>query len=132
MDVTSVEVLVDTNVVIWLDQRSRPLSPRAQSIVEDRNNRLLVSAASAWEIATKQRKAKLSAGISVPSFVAAYDAEELDVTVADGELAGALIWPNNDPFDRMILAQAERRGLTLITSDRAMMLYAPVAIVAAV
>ncbi len=126
------DVLIDTNVLIWLDRRSRKLSSKAQGLVEDRRNILIVSAASAWEIAAKQRKGKLTGDVSASTFVATYEARELPVTLADGEFAGALEWSNPDPFDRMILAQAERRGLILITGDRAMFNYPAVATVAAI
>lgn len=71
----------------------------------------------------------MHAKTSASSFIQRYDVQELVVSVADGELAGELDWPNPDPFDRMILAQAERRGMTLVTSDGLMRSYERVAMI---
>ena len=94
-------------------------------------NRVFVSAASNWEIAIKRRTGKLSFSGSPGHAVTANSFVELVISGADCELAGNLDWRHNDPFDRMIIAQAQARGMTLITADANMQKFIGVAIVAA-
>ena len=122
-------VLIDTNVLIRLDQDPRLPRDDAQRIIKDRGNKIFVSAASPWEIEIKRRKKKLVMELSGREIMADLGFEDLPITAEDGELAGRLAWFNADPFDRVILAQAERRSLTLLTADRAMTAYTPVATV---
>jgi PIN domain nuclease of toxin-antitoxin system len=122
-------LLIDTHVLIWLDTQPDRVRRDARRALDDGANTVFVSAASAWEIGAKKRKGKLHAKTSASSFIQRYDVQELVVSVADGELAGELDWPNPDPFDRMILAQAERRGMTLVTSDGLMRSYERVAMI---
>jgi PIN domain nuclease of toxin-antitoxin system len=125
------EVLIDTNVLIWLDQDVDSLAPHIRSLLIEKSNRVFVSAASAWEVATKRRKGKLDFSRSAADATQGYGFMELPITFADAELAGSLDWEHSDPFDRMILAQAQLRSLRLITADRLMLSYAPVAIMPA-
>ena len=83
--------------------------------LEDRDNRVLISAASAWEITTKHRLGKLpeadAIALDIPGAIARQSFEELPVSVADAARAGALPEPLRDPFDRMLIAQALDRQL---------------------
>ena len=82
---------------------------------------MLVSAASAWEIATKHRLGKLPSADTVACDIAGtitrQGFEELAVTVDDAACAGALSGIHGDPFDRMLIAQAQARNLVLISAD---------------
>lgn len=82
----------------------------------------MVSAASAWEIATKSRLGKLPewpSVIDVASAVADQGFEELSISVADAERAGRLPGPHRDPFDRLLIAQAQAHGLIVVSVDAA-------------
>jgi PIN domain nuclease of toxin-antitoxin system len=125
------DFLLDTHVLIWLDLEPHRVGKTARALIDDPSNRVYVSAASAWEISAKRRKGALPSHLSGASFVANYSVSELPVTIADGDLAGLLNLDHADPFDRMILAQAQRRGMTVVTSDRVMRSYEGVAIVSA-
>ncbi len=123
--------ILDTHVLIWLDAEPDRVDRRVRTLIDDPTHKVYVSAASAWEISAKRRKGALPAHLSAASFLASYQVNELPVTIDDGELAGDLDLDHADPFDRMILAQAQRRGMTVVTSDRIMRSYAGVAILSA-
>ncbi|GAB3129660.1 type II toxin-antitoxin system VapC family toxin [Tsukamurella serpentis] len=115
-------ILLDTNALLWLVSVPDRIAPPALAVVEDPANELFVSAASAWEISIKTRLGRLDgAGIlsSWSDTLHAMGAQELPMDSADATLAGQLNWDHRDPFDRMIVAQATRRGLAIATSDRA-------------
>ena len=78
---------------------------------------------SAWEIAIKKALGKLSAPDDLADQVRAGGFSELPMTIADGVLAGALPRHHDDPFDRMLVAQATRHGLTLMTRDPTFSVY---------
>ncbi len=81
-----------------------------------------MSAASAWEIATKQRLGKLpgaEAMTDIAGDIAGQGFEELPIEVSDAERAGRLPGPHRDPFDRMLIAQALTRDLTIVSIDSA-------------
>ena len=115
-------LLLDSHALIWWYEGSSRLSPSARQALRDvEHNEVLVSAASAWEIATKHRSGRLpEAGAlarDIPGAIARQGFEELPVTVADGQRAGALPGPLRDPFDRMLIAQAVSRDLVLISNE---------------
>ena len=115
-------LLLDTHAFLWWLAGNARLSMSARRAVEDPDNDVIVSAASAWEIATKHRIGKLSEAAVVAQDVAGAIAsqgfEELPITVEDAERAGGLPGPHGDPFDRMLIAQAVARGLVLVSIDR--------------
>ena len=114
-------LLLDTHAFLWWLAGSERLSQSARSAIEDEENDVLVSAASAWEIATKYRLGKLpGAGrvaVDVAASIASQGFEELPITVRDAERAGRLPGPHRDPFDRMLIAQVLGRGLVLVSVD---------------
>ena len=114
-------LLLDTHAFIWWvvgDQRVPHATRRA--IVDDSNDKL-ISAASAWEIATKHRIGKLpgaeALALDIPGAIAFQGFEELPVTVAEGVRAGELPGPLRDPFDRMIIAQALTHDLVVVSNE---------------
>ena len=118
-------LLLDTHVFVWaadsLDHAR--LSAAARHAIQDRRNETLVSAASAWEIATKHRLGRLESGGRIVSDWAAVLAQlravDLTVTAEHGLLAGGFPAGHGDPFDRMLAAQAILEGARLVTTDRA-------------
>ena len=115
-------LLLDSHAFIWWYEGSGRLSSPARQAVEDEdNNEVLVSAATAWEIVTKHRIGKLPSAealaLDIPGAIAAEGFEELPITVNDAARAGSLPIPHNDPFDRMLIAQALTRNLVLVSIE---------------
>lgn len=114
--------LLDTHTLLWSFNGSPSLSSRARAIIEDGRNEMLVSAASAWEIATKVRLGKLPDGEELASDFAAYLAQlacvGLPISIDHAIRAGQLLGEHRDPFDRMLIAQAQMEGLKIISNDR--------------
>jgi len=114
--------LLDTHTLMWCFNLSPLLTPRARLIIEDGKNEILVSAASAWEIATKVRLGKLPTGEELASDLGKYLAqlglEELPISIDHAVRAGRLPGEHRDPFDRMLIAQAQAEDLKIISNDR--------------
>ncbi|WP_394216169.1 type II toxin-antitoxin system VapC family toxin [Brachybacterium vulturis] len=115
------ELLVDTHVLLWAMAEPEKLTPAADEALADPDTIVWVSAASAWEIATKVRIGKLPGAESLildyAQHLERWYATPLLIDSADSILAGSLVWDHRDPFDRMIIAQAIRRGLPLVSAD---------------
>lgn len=116
------DLLLDTQVFLWW-QRGTSLSQAAADAVADPANRVFVSAASIWEIAIKARKGKLAFAASPIAAVAANGFFELPILSVEAEAAGMMSWDHADPFDRILVAQALRLNLTLVTADKAIRRY---------
>ena len=116
--------LLDTHTLIWWMTDAPDLSKNAHKAIEQEGNVSLVSAASAWEIATKVRLGRLPAAANlVQDFVAdlaLQRIEILDVSAEHGIRAGLLPGPHKDPFDRMLIAQAQAEGIPIVSNDRAL------------
>lgn len=113
--------LLDTHALLWgLTDPSR-LGPEARKILTVPASQLVVSAAAAWEIATKQRLGKLPQADALigayPRHLDRLGAARLPITDEHALLAGRLDWNHRDPFDRMLAAQAMLESLTLVTGD---------------
>lgn len=120
-------LLLDTHVFLWWDRQDKALNPDTRALIADPTNSVLISAASIWEIAIKRRLGKLDFHGSAVAAIGANGFQELPVLPIDAEQAGQLAWPHNDPFDRMLVAQAARRGFTLVTADAAIRDFAKAA-----
>ena len=115
------QLLLDTHALLWWWSGDSSLSSAARAAITDADATVYVSAASAWEIATKVRLGRLRAhGDVVPRFgelAAAADLRHLAVTHRHGLRAGSYPTEHRDPFDRLLAAQAELESLTLVTND---------------
>jgi len=116
-------LLIDTHVLVWALTEPERLPSSLRDSLMDRRVALFVSAATAWEIATKHRLGRLPAADPI---VLAYeehldhlDARELPVSSRHALAAGALEWDHRDPFDRMLAAQSLLESLPLATADTA-------------
>ncbi len=113
--------LLDTHALLWALTDPARLGEQARMIIANRKTRLIASAASAWEIATKHRIGKLpQADALVGAYAKHLDrlgATRLPMTEEHCLLSGGLSWAHRDPFDRMLAAQAMIESLTLITDD---------------
>lgn len=118
-----VRLLLDTHALIWWFAGDARLSPAARVAVEDPAHPKLVSAASAWEIATKHRLGRLpevdGTGLmrDLSGAIASAGFEPLPIMLADAQAAGRLPEPCRDPFDRMLIAQALERDLALVSIE---------------
>ncbi|MEM6434745.1 MAG: type II toxin-antitoxin system VapC family toxin [Cyanobacteria bacterium P01_D01_bin.115] len=118
-----VSYLLDTHILLWWVFDDPQLNAICRDIIRDPQNRILVSSASAWEIATKYRIGKLpEAEQLVPQYVQILRRakfEELAVTTRHALRAGSIDIAHRDPFDRMLMAQAELENFIIITYDEA-------------
>ena len=114
-------LLLDTHALLWWLDGDRRLSARARRLVGDEDNVILVSAASAWEITTKARLGKLpgaaDVAADVPGAVASQGFQSLSITLVHAQRAGSLTSAHRDPFDRMLVAQAQLENLPLVSND---------------
>ena len=114
-------LLLDTHAFLWWFEGSNRLSHTARRAILNGGNDKLVSAATAWEIATKHRLGKLpdadALALNIPAHIANQGFEELPVSVNAGARAGALPDVHRDPFDRMLIAQAILHNLILVSAD---------------
>ena len=114
-------MLLDTHALLWWLDGDRGLSRKARLAIADEDNVILISAASAWEITTKARLGKLPGAAAVAADVAGAVSSQgfssLDITMRHAQQAGRLAGPHRDPFDRMLIAQAQLEGLTLVSNE---------------
>jgi len=122
-----VNLLLDTHVFLWWDRQDEALNAETQALIADPANQVFISAATIWEIAIKRRLRKLDFRGSPAAAISANGFRELPVLPIDAEQAGELAWPHNDPFDRMLVAQAQRLTFTLATADVAIRAWPQVA-----
>lgn len=115
--------LLDTHALLWLLAEPGKLSEAARTVLADTSNRLYVSAASAWEIATKVRLGKLPLADSITMVYEQHlrraGIDTIDISTDHAILGGAASWAHRDPFDRVIAATAMVEGLILVSSDPA-------------
>jgi PIN domain nuclease of toxin-antitoxin system len=116
-------LLIDTHVFLWWESAPKNIAPSLLAAINDDANDVLVSAASVWEITIKQALGKLDFGRQIVSAIAAHDFAVMPITGAHAEYAGALPRHHNDPFDRVIVAQAYLEGMILGTQDPQMRPY---------
>lgn len=113
--------LLDTHVLLWLLTEPARLSDPAAQLLGDSANRLHISAASAWDIATKIRLGKLPLAESITMGFAQHlrraGIETIDIATDHAILGGAMSWAHRDPFDRVIAATAMVEGIALVSSD---------------
>ena len=120
-------VLVDTHVWLWMWSEPERLRNEARTVLEDPATVLHVSAVSAWEIAAKAAAGRLRLPTPPDSWLSdpqhRRDMTELPITFDHASRAGSLPPHHRDPFDRMLVAQAQAEGLVLVSADRQLAPY---------
>ena len=115
-------VLLDTHALLWAAIAPEKLSTKARELLSSFVTEVLVSAASAWEIATKVRIGKLAGAAAFSAAIVArverLGFQSLAVTLEHGQRAGSLPGPHRDPFDRMLIAQAQAENLAIVSNER--------------
>ncbi len=115
--------LLDTHVLLWWLADDASLSSKARALIGDENNLVFVSTASAWEIVIKKALGKLKAPDNLEAALEENNFKELPITIRHALAIGHLPIHHQDPFDRMLVAQAKCESLTLITADEKLLHY---------
>ncbi len=116
-------VLLDTHVVLWTLYRKEALGQAAIDVLALPQTRRVVSVASLWEIAIKRRLGRLDAPDDLPAYLSANRHEILPVAADHAWSVGRLPPIHGDPFDRLLVAQAQIEDVPLITHDRLLERY---------
>lgn len=116
-------ILLDTQLILWWFANSPSLSEQARTLISDPKNTIFVSAVSLWEIWLKESLGKLRLPSDFESKRAAESFENLPLTAAQARQVALLLWHHRDPFDRMLVAQAQAEGLIFLTADDAVAAY---------
>lgn len=110
-------LLLDTHLLLWWLGKSPSLSRQARALVSATENAVFISTVSLWEIWLKQSLGKLRLPSSFEDRLAAESFETLTLTAPHARRVALLPWHHRDPFDRMLVAQAQVEGLILLTAD---------------
>ena len=110
-------LLLDTHTFLWWLSDWERISESARAAIADPNNEVLISAVTGWEIGIKKARGRLVAPDNLAAVVEEKRFEHLSLTFAHAERAAALPPHHRDPFDRMLIAQAQAEGLVLVTRD---------------
>ena len=114
-------LLLDTHTLLWWLAGDEALSNTARGAIGDPDNEIFVSAAAAWEIATKYRLGRLPGAAivaaDIASAVASQGFVELPINIRDGQTAGGLPAIHKDPFDRMLIAQAIAADMVIVSNE---------------
>lgn len=115
------KLLLDTHVFLWWNEDNPSLSRRVRRLLSDSATELSLSVVSAWEIVLKVRTSKLglpaSPGAYIPARLAHYRIELMPLTLAHVLASDMLPDHHRDPFDRMLVAQAQIEHLPIATRD---------------
>lgn len=112
------KLLVDTHTVLWMLDDPARLSERALNAVKDPGNKILLSAVVTWEIAIKRSIGKLEFDHqNYDQVILGAGGSELPVTLEHGKAVEHLPLHHRDPFDRLLIVQAQAEDATIVTSD---------------
>jgi len=117
------QLLLDTHVLLWCLTNDPTLSQNARDAIIDSDNLVFVSAVSTWEITIKQALGKLDVPDDLEQEILLHRFEPLPITIAHTVALKSLPSHHNDPFDRLLIAQAKVEKLTFVTQDQKNILY---------
>lgn len=120
-------ILLDTQVILWWLSDDQRLGPRSRSRLADRSERIRVSPVSVFEVETKRRLGELRAPGDLLTALDDEGFEWLELDAAQASLAGTRDWRHRDPFDRLLVAQARRSGIAVMTADARILADEPTA-----
>lgn len=118
--------LIDTHILIWFLEGNISLSKRAKNLIIDTDNQIFVSIASLWEMTIKMSIGKLKFSKTLPEIIEQMESDGINtLSIQEEHLKTLLVLPfhHNDPFDRLLIAQAQAENLVLITDDTKFNLY---------
>ncbi len=114
-------LILDTHAFLWWLDGDRRLPARVRALIGEPANEVLVSAASVWEITIKARLGKLprstDVAADVPACIESQGFVPLSITMHHAQRAGALAGPHRDPFDRMLIVQAQAEGVPIASNE---------------
>lgn len=114
-------VLLDTHALLWWLSDDTALTRSARKIIAETRNTPIVSAASAWEIAAKVRLGKLPTAVDLAADFSGHLERDgfqvLAISADHGIRAGLLPGPHKDPFDRMLIAQAQAENMPIVSNE---------------
>lgn len=110
-------LLLDTHTVLWFAEDSPKLSAASIRAIEDPTNEILLSAVIPWEIAIKRAVGKLETSDEYLRLLRDAGAVELPVTIAHAQAVEHLPQHHGDPFDRLLIAQAQAENAAIVTDD---------------
>jgi PIN domain nuclease of toxin-antitoxin system len=114
------KALLDTHTFIWWDSEPGRLSAAAMALLKDPSTTVLLSVVSVWEIVLKEQQGRLSMRAALRDIVdeqVRNGIQILDVTLAHSLAVSSLPLIHKDPFDRLLVAQANVEGAVLVTAD---------------
>ncbi len=116
-------LLLDTHVLLWALEGNPRLGAEARRMVVDGRNRVYVSAVSVWEIAIKRSLGKITVPDTLLKTITSSGFSALPITLEHADAVSHLPLWHQDPFDRLLIAQAQQEQMTLVTHDAAMLRY---------
>ncbi|MPZ23005.1 MAG: PIN domain-containing protein [Dehalococcoidia bacterium] len=116
-------LLLDTHALLWWLAADTALHIEARRAIQGSTSEIFVSAASTWEIAIKRALGKLRTPGDLEDQLGRHDFQPLPITIGHAAIAGGLPRHHDDPFDRMLVAQAVTEGLVIVTRDARLALY---------
>jgi PIN domain nuclease of toxin-antitoxin system len=118
-----VTYLLDTHTFIWWDTAPQKLSDRIRTLIQDPQNRILLSLVSVWEMQIKLQVGKLRLDLPLDEIISAQERKNhlgsLPIRLEHVFALQGLSLHHNDPFDRLLIAQAQTEGLSLLSKDGA-------------
>ena len=121
------KLLLDTQCWLWMQASPERFASRARDIIEDPDNVLLLSPVSAWEIASKHAAGLLTLPLApaeyVPSRMKSSGVDALALQHSHALQVAKLPWHHRDPFDRLLIAQAQVEGIPILSADRQFAAY---------
>jgi PIN domain nuclease of toxin-antitoxin system len=122
-----VRLLLDTHVWLWMIGQSSRLGHETRSLLTDEANDLYLSTVAAWEIGIKHAAGRLKftgkPSVQLPGYVKRSGVQPLVVTLEHALRAAELPMHHRDPFDRLMIAQAQEEELTFVTADSRLAAY---------
>jgi PIN domain nuclease of toxin-antitoxin system len=118
-----VRLLIDTHAALWLLADDERLSRRADELLADTSNEVLLSAAVVWEVAIKQSLGKLDAPEGFAGLLLEGGAVGLAISIEHANAVHSLPWHHRDPFDRMLVAQAALEDAVILSNDQRLQSY---------
>jgi PIN domain nuclease of toxin-antitoxin system len=121
------KLLLDTRTWLWMQASPERFSPKAREMVDNQDNVLLLSPVSAWEIATKYTLGRLTLPIPpeeyVPSRMKSSGVDALPLQHSHALQVATLPWHHRNPFDRLLIAQAQVEGIPILSANRQLAAY---------
>ena len=116
-------LLVDTHAALWLLADDRRLSNRAGELLSDPRNEVILSAVVVWEVAIKRSLGKLDAPDGFADLFVDAGADPLPIRIDHARAVRTLPWHHRDPFDRLLVVQAQHEQASIVSDDKRLAAY---------